>query len=82
MKLGKKLGRIGLVIGFPGPVLFYASPPSFFTYESRFLCPWCPYIDSPFMNGLAWLGFGLQIGLICSLALALSGFVLVTPFQG
>jgi hypothetical protein len=40
MKLGKKCGPIAFVIGVVGPILFYASPTSSWTYESRILCPW------------------------------------------
>jgi hypothetical protein len=40
MKLGKKCGPIAFVIGLVGPILFYASPTSSWTYESRILCPW------------------------------------------
>jgi hypothetical protein len=74
MKWGKRLGRVGFVIGFLGPVLFYAAPG--FTYESHFLCPWCPYIDIFPSDRLAWLSLGLSVGLFCGLILALVGFII------
>ncbi len=76
MKLGKRFGCIGFVIGFVGPVLFYASPPSFFAYESHFVCPWCPYIDIAFADTLTWLGVGLKLGLLCGLLFALIGLAI------
>jgi hypothetical protein len=74
MKLGKRLGRIGFVIGFVGPLLFYASPSSWLTYESGFVCPWCPYVDFFFVTWLTLLQVGLTMGLISGLLLALIGF--------
>lgn len=74
MKLGSKIGRIGFVIGFLGPLFFYASPNSFFAYESRLLCPWCPYIDMFGATRLTWIQLGLEFGLISGLSLALIGF--------
>jgi hypothetical protein len=74
MKLGKKFGRIGFVIGFAGPFLFYASLPRFSPYESHFICPWCSYVDIAFANTLTWVGVGLRVGLFCGLLLAFVGF--------
>ncbi len=74
MKLGKRLGCIGFVVGFLGPVLFYASPPSFFTFESHYVCPWCPSIDVAFPPATTWIKLGLLFGLICGLILASIGF--------
>jgi len=73
MKLGKKIGRIGFVIGFRGPLLFYASPRSLFTYESHLVCPWCPYVDIPFATRIAWVQLGLWVGLLSGLSLAFIG---------
>jgi hypothetical protein len=73
-KLGKRLGRIGFVVGFIGPVLFYASPPSFFAFESHLLCPWCPIVDIFFANSLTYLEVGLTTGLFSGLLLAFAGF--------
>ncbi len=74
MKLGKRLGRIGFLIGFVGPLLFYASPASWLTCESHLLCPWCPYIDIFFATWLTWVQVGLTMGLVSGLLLALIGF--------
>ena len=74
MNLGKKLGRIGFVIGCTGPFLFYASPFSWFSFESHFVCPWCPYIDVIDANWLTWLLLGLTVGFGSGLLLALIGF--------
>jgi hypothetical protein len=76
MKLGKRFGRIGFVIGFLGAFLFYATPPSFFTFESHALCPLCPYIDILNTGWLAWAQLGLVNGLIFGLLYALCGFVI------
>jgi hypothetical protein len=75
MKLPKALGRVGFVIGFLGPLLFYASPPSLFTYESHVVCPYCPYVDIAFATRMTWLQVGLQAGLFFGLVLALTGFL-------
>ena len=75
MKWGKRLGRIGFVIGFLGPVLFYASPFSFITYESHLVCPWCPYVDFFHATTLTWIRAGLVFGLLSGLLLALVGFL-------
>ena len=72
-ELGKRLGRIASGIGFVGPLLFYASSPSWFTWECRNLCPWCPYID-PVSSGLQALQLGLTMGLVSALLLAAIGF--------
>jgi hypothetical protein len=74
MKLGKRFGRLGFVIGFVGSLLFYASPMSFFTFESHFVCPWCPYVDSFNCGRLCWVELGLTSGLVFGLLLALIGF--------
>lgn len=74
MNLGKKLGRIGFVVGFTNSFLFYASPFPWFSFESRFVCPWCPYIDVSDANSLTWLQLGLTVGLGSGLLLALIGF--------
>ena len=75
MKWGKRFGRIGFVIGFMGPVLFYVSPSSFYTYESHIVCPWCPYVDIFSTNTLTWIRVGLVSGLLSGLLLALVGFL-------
>jgi len=85
MKLGKGLARIGFVVGFVGSFLFYASPISWFSFESGFVCPWCPIIGVMFANWLTWLQLGLTAGLASGLLLALIGFFagyLVTVARG
>jgi len=72
--LGRMLGRIGFVVGFAGPFLFYVSPSSWFSFESGFACPWCPYIDFAFPNSLTGPYLGLTMGLMSGLLLALVGF--------
>jgi hypothetical protein len=74
MKLGRLIGRIGFVVGFVGPLLFYGSPASWVTYESHLLCPYCPIIDIMFADWVDWLLVGLKTGLLCGLLLALVGF--------
>jgi len=71
MNLGKRLGRIGFVVAFSGAFLFYASPFSWFSFESHFVCPWCPYTDIILANRLQ---LGLTLGLASGLLLALIGF--------
>lgn len=71
MKLGKKIGRIGFVVGFLGPVLFYL--PDSFTWESL-VCPWRPCIDGRFSTPLFWVRLGLTLGLVQGLTFALLGF--------
>jgi len=61
-----------LVIGFVGPVLFYAVP---YTFESHIACL-CPYIDAPFMRPLDWLEIGLTVGLFQGLIFAVLGFAI------
>jgi hypothetical protein len=73
VKLGKLFGRIGFVIGFAGPVSFYAVP---YTFESYIACPLCPYVDASFMRPLDWLEIGLKVGLFQSLIFALLGFAI------
>ncbi len=74
MNLAKKLGRIGFVLAFTGSLLFYASPFSWFSFESHFVCPWCPYIDVIDANWLTWIQLGLMVGLVSGSLLALIGF--------
>jgi hypothetical protein len=73
MNLAKKLGCIGFAIGFIGPVLFYANPSSFPTFESTFMCPWCPIVDWAFATRWAWVGIGIRLGLVSGLLLAIAG---------
>jgi hypothetical protein len=74
VKLAKTLSRVGFVLGFIGPVLFYASPTALPTYESHVLCPACPYIDIAFATKTAWLELGMEFGLLNGLCYALIGF--------
>jgi len=76
MKLSKRFGLVGFLIGFVGPVLFYASPASFFTFESHFVCPWCPDLFWLHATRLTWMGAGLRFGLFSGLILAAVGFAL------
>ena len=76
MKLGKRFGRLGFLIGFLGPVLFYASPVSFFTFESRFVCPWCPYVDWFHPTRMTWIGTGLGFGSFSGLVLGAVAFAI------
>lgn len=76
MRLAKRIGRFGFVLGFVGPVLFDASPPFFPTYESRIACPLCPYVDVAFGHPLLWLEIGLRVGLLQGIAFALIGFAI------
>lgn len=71
MKLGKLIGRIGFVVGFIGPVLFYAVP---YAFESHLACPLCPFIDVPFGHPLLWWQIGLTWGVIQGLLFASLGF--------
>jgi hypothetical protein len=73
MKLGKLIGRIGFVVGFLGPVLFYSSPFRVL-YESHVVCPVCPYLEIPFATKLTWVGVGLWLGLVFGLVYAPIGF--------
>jgi len=70
VKLGKLFGRIGFVIGFVGPVLFYVVPN---TFVSPIACQLCPYIGVPF-KPLDWLEIGLKLELSQGLIFALLGF--------
>jgi hypothetical protein len=74
LKLGRLIGRIGFVVGFVGPLLFYGSPPSWLTYESHLLCFYCPYIDPAFATRTDWILIGLRLGLFCGLLMAAVGF--------
>jgi hypothetical protein len=56
-----------------GPVLFYASPVSFFTFESHFVCPWCPYVDAAYSTRIIWIA-GLGFALFSGSVLAAVGF--------
>jgi hypothetical protein len=71
LKLGKKFGRIGFIVGFLGPVFFYGVPA---TFENPFTCPQCPYLDWFPSTSLVRLEAGLRIGLVQGLAFALVGF--------
>jgi hypothetical protein len=75
MKLGKRFARVGFLIGFVGPVLFYASPVSLFTFESHFVCPWCPYVDGAYQTRMIWIGMGL-FALVSGLVLAAVAFAI------
>jgi len=69
VKLGKRLGRVGFVVGFISPILFYSVP---YTFESQVVCLLCPIvfvIPSP-----SPLEMGLWIGLLQGLAFAVLGF--------
>jgi hypothetical protein len=68
VKLAKRLGRIGFLLGSIGPLLFYSVH-----YESGILCPLCPHVDA-LMHPLGWLQFGLTAGLIQGVLFALLGF--------
>src|SRR5437762_9681653 len=57
MKLGKIIGRIGFAFGLLGPLLFYSSPYPLL-YESRVVCPACPYIDIAFATKMTWIEVG------------------------
>jgi len=74
MKLPDKLAIAGFSWGMLGSLLFYLSPMSWPTYESRLLCPWCAYIDffrpAPWT---VWLRIGSITGLLAGLALAVLG---------
>ena len=74
MKLGKRLGRIGFVIGFVPAFLYYVSPYSWSTFESHSVCPWCFFIDIFPSTWLTWLQLGLTMGLVSGLMLAVIGF--------
>ena len=69
MKLGKKFGRIGFVMGFVGPVLFYG-------FGVEVVCPQCPHIDAIFWTRMDWLELGLRLGLMQGLVFAFLGFVI------
>jgi hypothetical protein len=74
MKLPDKLVIAGFSWGMIGSLLFYLSPMSWPTYESRLLCPWCAYID--FFRPVpwtVWLRIGSITGLLAGLALAVLG---------
>lgn len=74
IELGKRLGRIGFGAGLVGPLLFYATPPFSFAWESGYLCPWCPYIDPAPAARFQSLQRGLTIGLLSGLLFAAIGF--------
>ena len=73
MKLGKRLGRVGFVVGFIGPILFYSVP---YTFEWQVSCPLCPYIFLPFHSPSVWLEIGLKVGLLQGLLFATLGFAI------
>lgn len=74
MNLAKKLGCIGFVVAFTGSFLFYASPFSWLSFESPFVCPWCPIADFISPNWQTWVQLGLIVGLGSGLVLAMIGF--------
>jgi hypothetical protein len=76
MKSGKLVGRLLFVIGFIGPLLFYATPPAFPTYQAFAVCPLCPMIEVAFGHPLLWLRIGLQFGLVQGIAFAVFGFTI------
>lgn len=71
MKLGKRLGRIGFLIGFVCPLISYAGPTSLLNDS----CPWCPHIDALRVSPLTWIDIGLRFGLFSGLSFAVMGFV-------
>lgn len=74
MKLPDKLVIAGFSWGMVGSLLFYLSPISWLTYESRLLCPWCGYVD--FFRPVpwtVWLRIGAVTGLLAGFVLALFG---------
>jgi len=71
VKLGKRLGRVGFVVGFVGPILFYSVP---YTFESQVVCPLCPIVLVFLPPRSLWLEMGLMVGLLQGLAFALLGF--------
>jgi hypothetical protein len=73
MRPGYKFGRIGFVVGFIGPILFYLVP---YTFERHIFCPLCPQIDMASRRPLLWLEIGLGCGLAQGLTFALLGFVI------
>ncbi len=70
MKFGKRFARIGFLVGFIGPILFYP-----LHYQAQVLCPLCPYIFVP-PRALIWLQIGLVFGLIQGLTFALLAFAI------
>ena len=66
MKLPKFLASIGFTVGSLGPLLFYLSPYSWVTFELHYVCPWCPYIDGPFLTWASWLSDALHYFLAIS----------------
>lgn len=74
MRTGKLLGRLSFVVGFIGPILFYAVPPPFATYQQFAVCPFCPHVEVLFSYPLLRLQIGLQFGLIQGLVFAVLGF--------
>jgi hypothetical protein len=73
MKLGRRFGRVGFIIGFIGPILSYSVP---YTLQSHAACPLCPYIDIAFVHPSLWLQIGLSLGLIPGLVFAMLGFAI------
>jgi hypothetical protein len=76
VRLARRFGRFGFLIGFLGPVLFYASPISSLTFESHFLCPWCPYVDWFHPTSTTRIGTGLGFALFSGLVLAAVAFAI------
>jgi hypothetical protein len=73
VRLGKRFGRVGFVVGFIGPLMFYLVP---YPFKSRLGCPLCPYIEVPFAHPLLWLQIGLELGLVQGLIFAILGFAI------
>jgi hypothetical protein len=71
VKLGKRFGRIGFLLGFVGPLLFYS-----LHYEVTVLCPLYPHVDPAFAHPLLWLQIGLMAGLTQGLVFAIAGFAM------
>ena len=71
MRLGKRFGRIGFLVGCIGPIVFYS-----LHYESLVLCPLCPHVDPAFGHPLFWLQIGLMSGLTQGLIFAVLGFAI------
>jgi hypothetical protein len=76
MRIGRLLGRIGFVVGFVGPVLFYS------LQAPRIVCPPCLQITVPFATSLDWLERGLKFGLFQGLAFAVLGFAIGCAISG
>jgi len=71
VRLGKRLGRIGFVVGFIGPILSYS-----IHREVYLFCLLCPHVDLAFGYPLVWLKVGLALGLMQGLVYALLAFAI------